>query len=224
MIIYGWSNKVIKQAPVEKVPCGHCGNENLNVKIVGFYAHIFWIPLFPYKKKGLLECEHCKHAIEEKHLVDQMKEAMTLMKKSVKFPKYMFSGTAIILAFISYMFISSRMESDRELEYLTTPTVGDIYHLKDKDEPTEYKYYLWKVQELFEDSIYISANGYVYNYIPDKLMEGDGFYDSYYVIEKGKLKELYETGDLVKVQRGYSEQSGFDRILYEEPADTLITE
>ena len=224
MIIYGWNNRVIKEAPIEKVPCGHCGNENVRVKIVGHYAHIFWIPLFPYKKKGYFECDHCKHAVEDSSLVDQLKEMMTQLKKSVRFPRYMFSGSAIVIAFIAWMFVSSKMEDNRELEYISNPQVGDIYHYKDVEEPTEYKYTCWKAVETFGDSLYIIQNAFGYNMIPKKFEPEDAFVDYYFVVDKSSLQELYESGEIVKIQRDYSESTGFNRIMEYVPQDSTLVE
>lgn len=211
MIIYGWNNRVIKEAPIDNIPCEHCGNEKFMVKILGHYVHIFWIPLFPYKKQGLLECNQCKSVVSDHQLIDLLKDAMKRMKQSVKFPKYMFSGSALLIALLAFLFINSNIQEDREYGYLVNPEVGDVYHFKDKDESTEYKYYLWKAEELFEDSMYISTNGYAYNQIPASLLVEDGFYDTYYVVHKNALLELYESGDLVKIQREYSDNSGFNR-------------
>lgn len=46
-------------------------------------------------------------------------------------------------------------------------------------------------------------------------MEKDGFVESYYVIKKNLLQELYDSGELVKIQRGYGEFSGFSRVIPE---------
>jgi len=216
MIIYGWNNRVIKEAPIDNISCEHCGNEKFKVKILGHYVHIFWIPLFPYKKQGLLECDHCKSVVSDHQLANQLKDAMKRMKQSVKFPKYLFSGSALLIALFAFLFINSNIREDREYGYLKNPEVGDVYHFKDSDEPTEYKYYLWKAEELFEDSLYISTNGYAYNQVPTSLLVEDGFYDTYYVIDKNALLELYESGDLVKIQREYNESSGFNRVLHYE--------
>jgi hypothetical protein len=212
MIVYGWNNRIIKEAPLEKLPCVHCGSESVKAKISVSYVHLFWIPLFPYKKSGQFECEQCKNVIAD----SQLEETMTLLKKSVRFPFYMFSGMAVIIAFIAYLFINSAVEEKKELGYLSIPEVGDIYHLKDNEEVTEYKYYLWKAEEVFDDSLYVSQNAYTYNMIPEELMEKDGFVESYYVIKKKLLQELYDSGELVKIQRGYGEYSSFSRVIPEE--------
>lgn len=211
MIIYGWNSRTIKEAPIEKLPCVHCGEEAVKAKIGVSYVHIFWIPLFPFKKSGQFECGQCKNIIAD----SKLNETMALLKKSVRIPYYMFSGAAIIAAFVAYMFINSSVEEQKEIAYLSIPEVGDIYHLKDNEELSEYKYYLWKAEEVFDDSLYITQNAYSYNMIPEELKEGDGFVETYYVIHRNFLKELYDSGDLVKIQRGYGEFSGFGRALPE---------
>ena len=168
MIIYGWNNRIIKEAPVDKISCPNCQNDKMHVRIFGFYVHIFWIPMFPYKKDIVLQCDQCQMGVGGGELEDTMKK----LKKSVGFPKYMFLGTVLLLTLIAYLVIDAHLDDKKELSYLVNPQVGDVYHLIDKEEPTEYKYYLWKAQELFADSIHISANGYAYNMVPTRLMDG----------------------------------------------------
>ena len=220
MIIYGWNNRVIKESSFDKLACPHCENENAKIKVVGFYFHIFWIPLFPYKKKLFYECDHCKHTVEDANLADQFKEVLGKLKQSVKFPKYMYSGSGLVLALIVALFLNADQREKREIEYLANPQVGDIYHLKDNDETTEFKYYLWKAEEIFDDSLYITANAYNYDGIPDALLAEDGFFETFYVVDRKSLLELYEEGDMVKVQRKYGEQSGFNRMMSDQ-ADSL---
>ena len=223
MIIYGWNNRVIKEAPFDKMSCPHCDNNEARIKVLGFYFHIFWIPLFPYKKKLFYECDHCKHAVEEANFDDQFKEVLGKLKQSVKFPKYMFSGSGLVLALVVALFINADQREKREIEYLNNPQVGDIYHLKDKDEATEFKYYLWKAEEIFNDSMYITANAYNYDGIPKALLAEDGFFETYYVVDKKDMMDLYENGDLVKVQREYDELSGFNRRVSVQPDSLQVS-
>ena len=220
MIIYGWNNRVIKESSFDKLACPHCKNESAKIKVVGFYFHIFWIPLFPYKKKLFYECDHCKEAVEEAIFADQFKEVLGKLRQSVRFPKYMFSGSGLLLALIVALFINADQREKTEIEYLKNPQVGDIYHLKDNDETTEFKYYLWKAEEIFEDSLYITANAYNYDGIPEVLLAEDGFFETLYVVDKKSLMELYEEREMVKVQRKYAEKSGFSRKISAQ-ADSL---
>lgn len=219
MIIYGWNNRIIKNAQVGKLECPHCKTESVWAQIVAFYVHIFWIPLFPYKKSGQFACSSCNSLVDG----NELSETVKLMKKSVRFPLYLFSGLGIIVAFVTYMFVNSNIEDKKELGYLSHPEKGDIYHLKDSEETSEYKYYLWKVDEVFDDSLYVSQNAYSYNGLPDQLLEDDGFYDTYYVIDKSVLEELHDSGELVKIQREYGELSSFSRTIHQE-LDSISSE
>jgi len=88
-----------------------------------------------------------------------------------------------------------------------------IYHLKDNDVSTEFKYYLWKAEQIFDDFLYITANAYNYNSIPEALLAEDGFTEILYVVDKKNLMMLYEQAEMVKVQRKYEEASGFNRVV-----------
>src|SRR5690606_25185008 len=95
--------------------------------------------------------------------------------------------------------------------FLQEPLAGDIYILKDNDEPSTYKYYLLKVKAIEEDSLVVSYNSYTYNGIPDKLEPEDGFYDFGVKIAKSHIRTMDGKGEVKKIIRDYGDAEGYNR-------------
>ncbi|WP_185152565.1 hypothetical protein [Fulvivirga aurantia] len=195
----------------------------MQLLIYSSYAHIFWIPLFPYKKSAMLYCGHCQKVTEEKTLESKDRQKIKALKSSVPTPKYMFAGLVIIILAIAGLTFNSSQQEKKQQAFINAPLVGDVYKLKDETELSDYKYYLLKVVAVDEDSIDVSASSFSYNGLPDKLEAEDGFYDVSYRIDRQFVKELYDKKELLKVERDYSDYTGFNRVIQFVP-DTLIQE
>ncbi len=222
MIIYGWNSKVIKQAPLNNLTCDNCNEQNSLLAIYSKYVHIFWIPVFPYGKEAVIVCSHCQKATKEKDLDTERKQKIKALKSSVKTPLYLFSGLILIVMAIGYFSYASGKTKQEELTFLEDPAVGDIYMNYDKTEQSEYKYYLWKVTNVSDDSIYVSPGSFSYNMIPSKLEKEDGFYDVYFGIHKDEIREMYETGELKEIERYYDpESTGFGRTISYSVIDSV---
>ena len=212
MIIYGSREKVLKQSPFPGHSCTNCGQEDTYMVVSCLYGHIFWIPLFPVRKTLRVVCANCKHVAKPKELGGEVRGLANKLKKSVRYPLYMYSGLGVIALIVIGFMAVAFMSNQRYKKYLETPQVNDIYFLENSNETSEFAYYLWKVIVVEGDSVHVSPNAYQYNSLAiTKLEPEDGFYDVFYTYHKNQLKELYDTDVLKKVVRGYSEQSGFDR-------------
>ena len=213
MIIYGWNSKNIRQAPLEAYECPNCKTKNSHIAIFSNYAHLFWIPLFPYKKSAQIFCTHCQLVQKDKELPGEMKEQVRTLKSSVKSPVYLFAGLIIIVLFAAFIFYSSLQNSQLQQSFIDDPQIGDVYIIEDPDEPTEYNHYLLKVTDILPDSLVVSINTFGYNGVVSSLDAEDGFYDFGYLIHKNRIQGYDDAGELKKVIREYSSFSGFDRIV-----------
>lgn len=224
MIIYGWNTKNIKQAPLEIYECPSCKENKSVIAVFAYYAHIFWIPLFPYKKTIQITCTNCQLQTEEKAMPPDLKGKMKLLKSSVSIPKYLFAGLGVIILILAGFVYNDIKQSNQEEVFINNPQPGDVYILKDLKEKSAYNHYLMKVNQVETDSLVVVFNAYTYNGLIDKLETADGFYDISYIIHRDKLKEFKNSGELKKVLREYTSTAGFDRILeYSEP-DSLKME
>lgn len=209
MVIYGWSSKKLKQAPFSGKSCSNCQNENTLIIVSSSYAHIFWIPLFPFKKTLSIVCSNCKHEEKAKDASDEVKDISKKLKASVKTPWYLFSGSILAALIIGFFIIQGVVEQKKHETYLENPEVNDIYILYNADEETEFKYHLWKVVDVKGDSVNMSSASFQYTYPPNRLDPEDGFYDVYFTYHKNDMLELLQTDQLKTVKRGVTE--GFDR-------------
>ncbi|MEM9329382.1 MAG: hypothetical protein AAGA85_27220 [Bacteroidota bacterium] len=213
MIIYGWNSKNLKQAELSSYECPECQKKGSLLAIFSSYVHIFWIPLFPYRKSAQIYCTNCQLSREEKDLTEEMKSQVKLLKSAVKTPIYMFSGLGLVALFIAYTSYSGIKTGNLQQGYINDPQVGDVYVLKDLEDSTAYDHYLLKVTDALNDSLVVSFNTFVYNGIIEELDPEDGFMTVGYAIHKDQVKEFDRTGELRKVIRGYGERSGFDRVV-----------
>ena len=224
MIIYGWNSKNIKQADMEAYQCPSCGQKQSVLAVFAHYFHIFWIPLFPFKKSARIVCGHCQLSTEEKAMPDEMKATIKQLKSAVSLPKGLFSGLILIFAAVAFFSFRNVQNSQLEQSYLEKPQTGDVYVLKDQEESSEYNHYLMKINEVEGDSLYVSFTSFSYNGVVTQLDTQDGFYDLEYVMHKGYLDELEELGQVKKVIRDYSAAAGFDRVIKYDEIDTLTVE
>ncbi|MDH5381768.1 MAG: hypothetical protein OEW75_12990 [Cyclobacteriaceae bacterium] len=212
MIIYGIGNKRLKESEIE-MECNACGHTSTKIGIYQRYFHLFWIPTIPVGKRILLTCPKCQREREGKQLPEGIQTKSGSLKSSVKTPPYIFSGLAIVVLVIGFVFFNSHRNSEQTKSYFDKPAVNDVYAMYDPQETTEFKYYFMKVSEISEDSIYFLPNEFGYNRIPDELDVKDGFYPIIYSFDKQELQELFTEGDIKEIYREYSENSGFNRVL-----------
>lgn len=211
MIVYGWNAKNIKQAPLENYECPQCQQKQSVLVIFAKYVHIFWIPVFPYKKTAVIVCNNCRKETEEKAIALGSGVSVGQLKNAVPIPKYLFSGLALIIAAISYIVYLGMEEGKQEQAYLAAPEIDDVYLIKSTEETSQYNHFLFKIREIQGDSLYISYSSFGYTGMITQLDPKDGFYDIMYSVHKDFLKKFDETGELKKIFRGYSASSGFDR-------------
>ena len=228
MIIYGWNSKNIKQGDLETYQCPNCGEKQSVMAIFAHYVHIFWIPLFPFKKSARIVCNHCQLNTEEKTMPEEMRGTIDKLKSTVGIPKSLFSGLLILIVAIGFFSLGSAKKRKLEQSYIENPQIGDVYVLQDPNETSEYNHYLMKINEIEEDSFLVSFSAYSYNGVVSKLDPADGFYNIEYAMHKNNLNQIQESGEVKKVIRDYSSAAGFDRVIeyqeFDSEFDTLNVE
>ena len=221
MIIYGWNSRNIKQAELDAYQCPGCGEKKSVIAILAHYFHIFWIPLFPFKKSAQIVCGHCQLNTEEKTMTDQMKGTIKQLKSTVNMPKSLFSGLILLFAAVAFFSFRGIQNSQLEESYIKDPQVGDVYLLKDPEESSRYNLYFMKIDHIEGDSLWVLYNSYNYNGMVTELDPRDGFYDLIYTMHKSALDHYQQSGDLKKIIRDYSASAGFDRVIEYNEYDTL---
>lgn len=224
MIIYGWNTKNIKQAPLEGYECTQCAQKQSVIAIFAHYVHVFWIPFFPYKKSAYIVCTNCQVETTEDVLDSEKKTLVKQLKSAVPIPKYMFAGLMLLVIGIGALMYSNNRDKSNELTYLENPQIGDVYVLKNMESTDEYNHYLLKVNDVVDDSLWVSFTSYSYNGVVTQLEPEDGFYDIMYPMHKDGVKAYKASGELKKVIRNYTTSAGFDRIVPYVASDSLVLE
>lgn len=224
MIVYGWNSKVLKESPFPGQKCIACNAEDTHVIVSASYAHIFWIPLFPYKKQLTIVCGNCGMNTKPKEVSPEVKQIADQLKSSVRIPVYMFSGSGLIALLIGIFAVIGFMDDKKIQGYLNEPQINDIYYLYNDEETSDYKFYLWKVIDVREDSIDVSPNTFHYNHKPTRLEPEDGFYNYYYTVHKTRFSELFDENVVRHVMRGFDSGAGFERKIEYTEEDSPTSE
>lgn len=115
MIIFGTRSKIIepKDSFAPTTNCAHCNQPNTVHPALQFsYFHIFWIPVFPYSKKYVTECAHCKNFRRQKELgPDELQELKN--GTHLKIPWGYYTGLVIIVLPIVLALLISIFDSTK---------------------------------------------------------------------------------------------------------------
>jgi hypothetical protein len=201
MIVYGTKSKPLAQENVFD-KCSHCSASNsVTVYVFQQYAHVFWIPFFPLKKKGASVCSHCKQALNEKQMPPALHERYLALKAQTKAPLWMFSGIALFAALIIAVVIGIRNDDARNAKYVAAPQAGDTYEVKS----SSGQYYLILVEEVKGDSVFTHASKYEVNKWMSieelKKMNKGEYAEEVDVFSKAALKEMLDKGEISDVSR-----------------------
>ncbi|MGG9962884.1 zinc-ribbon domain-containing protein [Ferruginibacter sp. SUN106] len=203
MIIYG--NKATKTGhqSLFNSKCSHCGTKgSLEMYTFSRYFHIFWIPVFPYRKEAVTQCNHCKQVLKKKEFSADLLSDYEEMKVNTKTPYWQFIGLLLFIFLIIAVVNSIREDNKRDIAYLTTPKTGDIYEIYTVGEG----YTLYKVSDVKTDSVYVIFNKYQSNkksgLNQSKMTEAGSFIEEEYLpIAKKDLLKMKDKGEIEGVRR-----------------------
>lgn len=198
MIIYGAKSKVLAKEPVTQ-KCPNCESQHtLNMYVVQRYAHVFWIPLFPFEKTGISECSNCKQVLELRKMPPALVSAFPPIKANAKTPIWMFVGLALIGVLIISATITGQKEKADNAKFVLAPKTGDIYEVKTPDN----KYTLMKIIEVQKDSVYVKYNNYeTDNTTGINQLKDKAYSEEVYALKKSALKNMFDKGDIYGIER-----------------------
>jgi zinc-ribbon family len=200
MIIYGSKAVHLKSVQPSTVVCPSCGQTGTTVlSTYSKHSHIFWIPIFPFGRMGVSQCQHCKHAIADSKLPHELKREYNNLKAETKVPIWQFSGLGVIAIMAIFISYSSGESKKKEQEYVANPVVGDIY--KYKTEKAHYS--TLKVISVSADSVFVSPNEYETDKMSGvyKIDKEENYADFSYGISKGDLKQMHTDADIYEIDR-----------------------
>lgn len=209
MIIFGTGSRVLATSQLPDVECPSCEQKTLTGHVYSKYFDLFWIPVFPYSKKAVIECSHCKFVGEEKDIPMKAMGDVIELKQRAKTPAWLFIGSLLLVAFISTIVYVGKTTSEENARntalWLQQPQAND-YHilLGENPEDPAYKYFVYRVDSLAGDSLILSISDYVYRGIADAAKainsgytKADDYFGDQYIIAFNDLN----TDDVKRVIR-----------------------
>lgn len=212
MVIYGTS--AAKHLRTEPLPpgtaCPSCGRPGgLRSSIFTRYAHLYWIPFFPYEKPAVTECTHCQQAWNDKGLPAELRAPVQALKQGSKAPRTHYTGLGLVTAgILAGVFFSAKDERANK-SYLQSPRIGDVYTVRvdsvdsagDPKGPAHYS--LLKVRGVSGNSVELVGNDYqIDNSHPlDELNKPENYAKEPVYVTRYDLQLMQQKGELTDVDR-----------------------
>ena len=202
MIVYGYKGTHLRTQPLPGVACPSCAAPDaLRLSLFSRYAHVYYIPLFPFGKPAVAQCGHCQLTLEGKALPPEVHGAVRNLKKSTRFPLWTWAGTALLVAGLAWGAVASTRDARANAAYLAAPRAGDIYTVHDKDGNPNYS--LLKVVSAKGNGVELVANEYqVNNSHPlDELNAPAKYSTKSFTLTQFRLQIMKTKGQLTDVDR-----------------------
>lgn len=205
MIIYGTGTKNLgtKRIPGVKSPY----DETQDIEIIGVakYAHIFWIPLFPYSKKVYPYCPSSQIEIHKNDIPQRTVDKIKEVKKTMKTPVYLYAGLIILALLIGYLAYDDYEHEKQFAKNITDIKATDVLVIKNEDATYSFA----KVSTVIEDTVFFNLSNYVYEggtpseyRLNKEKRDVEDFYnEEIYYFLKQTIDSLYEVGDIYDLYR-----------------------
>ncbi|MDO7853767.1 hypothetical protein [Hymenobacter convexus] len=202
MILYGYKGAHVRTAPLPGVACPFCAAaDTLHVSLFSRYAHIYYIPLFPFAKPVVAACANCNLSWDNKALPPALREPIRAAKQATRMPLWTWSGTALLAVGLGWAALAGARDDRENQAYLTAPHVGDIYTVRAKADDNAYS--LLKVVGVQGSTVEVVANEYtIDNSHPiDQLNEPAKYSKEPFSLGQFELKIMQNKGQLTDVDR-----------------------
>ncbi|SEK81845.1 hypothetical protein SAMN04487910_1204 [Aquimarina amphilecti] len=111
MIIFGSRSVYVTSKQSTGSICPSCGTKgSLRLIVFRRHVHVFWIPIFPIGKKGMSQCQHCKHVLNIKEMPEPIKQECITLKNKTKGPIWQFAGLGILIVMILWAALMTNMK------------------------------------------------------------------------------------------------------------------
>lgn len=159
MIIYGYKGAHLRTAPLPEVNCPHCTAQNsVQASVYSRYAHVYYIPFFPFSKAAVAQCSHCHEVWEEKALPTELRPAVREFKKSTRLPLWNWAGVGVLVLGLGAASVAGRYHERDRVAWLAAPHAGDIYTVHSPGDSTKYS--LLKVLSAKGNTVEVVGNEY----------------------------------------------------------------
>ncbi len=173
MLIYGTKTIDLKTIDLP-VACTNCGHSQQRLHIFRNFLSLYFIPIIPLRKKGIVNCPACLNELKEKVFfkelaykgldLAQAKSHYKSFLNSTKTPLYMYVLPFLLLAFLVGCFATTFHESQQiklsVKEYLKSPLGNVITVIKSKE--GAYPYHISYIAEIYGETAVVFDWGYSY--------------------------------------------------------------
>jgi hypothetical protein len=148
----------------------------MNLSVYQYYAHIFWVPIFPMGKTGATECGHCLQVVRSGNFASEVKTAYAQLLRGAKTPFWTFAGLALaVVGLVAALGLATVSDGENQ-KLIAAPQKGDVYEVK----LDRKQYTLYQVAAVTPDSVYLLVHQMATNKIiglADLKKQGPSGYD-----------------------------------------------
>lgn len=106
LFFYGTGTSNAGTYPLTGVTCVNCGTTgSLSEVVFSRYAHFFWIPLFPFSKRAVTVCAHCKQALDENQWPPAYRQPALAAKQLGRAPLTNYIGLMLLAIPVAFVLL-----------------------------------------------------------------------------------------------------------------------
>lgn len=202
MVIYGLNSSHLRTEPLPGVACPSCSAaQSMQVSVFSRYAHVYWIPFFPFGKTAVAQCNTCNLTWEGKALPEAAREQTRDLKKQTRLPLWTWSGVGLVAAGLAWAAVAGTQNARADAAYLAAPHPGDIYTVRESDKDPNYS--LLKVVGVKGKTVDVVANDFqIDNSHPiDELNAPAKYSKNSFSLTQFELQIMKNKGQLTDVDR-----------------------
>jgi hypothetical protein len=198
MIIYGTRAKALATEQVVDA-CPNCNSRNtVHISVLQQWAHIFWIPLFPFGKTGVSQCTHCKQVLKLKEMPAGLRLSYDNIKAQTKTPVWTFAGLMLIAVVAVAITFYEQQKSQRVTQMIPSLKKGDIIHLRLSDTT----FIVEKVSRVKGDTVFLLYSKYQINRFMDiSDLESKEFETQEEAVTVADLKAQDKKDEIIDIKR-----------------------
>ncbi|MGI4864985.1 MAG: hypothetical protein ACRYFZ_13755 [Janthinobacterium lividum] len=201
MIFYGTNGTHLRTEALPNLACPSCGTANaLRTSLYSRYAHVYWIPFFPYSKLAAVECGACQTGWENSKIPAALAPAVRELKQQTKHPIWAWAGLAVVLAVVTFGALASIRDHHTDEALLAAPRAGDIYTVRSDSAGL---YSLLKVNRVGGNNVELLANDFqIDNNAPIKTLNSPEKYSKEpFTLTRLELQIMRRKDQLTDVDR-----------------------
>ncbi len=96
------------------------------ISVYSRYAHLFWVPLFPFEKTGLIRCTHCLATHDTKAPLPSLKPALDQAVREARMPAWQWTGLGLIGLLVGYILVLAAIGNATNREEATGGQLGEF--------------------------------------------------------------------------------------------------